>query len=247
LKYTKEDLDHFEMVKEFLHNAEINDVYIDGEYPFYIDDRYMDEDNGTVSKKVYREGIRTSQRMFPVSTNNDLGKHLFNKHTIKYWKTTKLMHTSLKNYILNNRDNILTKRQKQFINVVLKGSEEIFSKQLRYKYRNNIQRRLKKAFLGVGGDNVPLHLVDQYRTKMDLIDKFIKTSFDNDKFQGLLMKKLDTSYINSIVYKRISNNARNEILDLYFKKIEKLSIRTLNEVMDCIIKDKEHFDRLKLQ
>jgi hypothetical protein len=242
LRYTKKDLKHFVRLSKLFGE----ESFIDGEYPFYTDDRFMDEDNGTVTKNVYRKGKRTSERMFPVSTDIDVGKHMFDLHTIKYWKPSKHFNNSFINYVLNTYENLLTIRQKEFLVDFLNGEEKKYSKQLRYKYRTNIQRRLKKAFIGVGGDDVSLYMVAQYRSHIDLINKYIEISNDNKGFENLVIKKIDKEYVNDIVYCKLSRKARQNVIDFYLQKVDHLTITTLNEFFNFIMDDKERYESLGL-
>ena len=210
--------------------------YIDGEYPFYVDDKMLMEDNGTVVKKRYSDGKRYSTRLFPTSIHTPSGEHSLNAQTIRDEQgERKKTGDPFGQFVLSRHESLLTQKQLQFIADTQDGHETEHSPQLRYKYRQNMQVRLKRAYLGIGGDSVPLHLVSEYRIRAMLVSKLMEASTDNHRFQQLILRKLDSEWLNRVVYEYLSAESRLDIVRLYNHRTTALQMSTLSEVFDHVL------------
>ena len=240
----KEDLQHYERLLNFF-NFELK--VDDGEYPFYTDDRLL-TNNDTFKKKVYRDGKRRSINVHPVSIHTKRGKKVIEKVTLRQYKidTSKQFHNPFITFVVHRWEEFVTKKQKQFILDVLDGKEHLYSKQLRYKYRNNIQKRLKMAFIGSGGDCVSIYKLGEFRTNLNIIQRFLEVDHDNDLYSREIVKNIDKEYVNQIVYERLSPEARMEIVKFYFGKIPKIKPVHLYEFHSIIMDDKERFEIMGL-
>lgn len=239
----KEDLVHYEK----LLNLFDFELVVDGEYPFYPDDRMLGKCD-TFKKKVYRNGKRRSVNVYPVSIHTKKGKKVAEAVTLKKFKidTSKQFHNPFITFVVHRWEEFVTKQQKQFILDVLDGNEDFYSRQLRYKYRNNIQKRLKMAFIGSGGDCVSIYRMGEFRTNLDIIDKFLEVDYDNELYSQEIIKHINKEYINQIVYDRLSPEAQQAIVSFYLGKIPKIKSAHLYEFHEHIIADKERFQLMGL-
>lgn len=244
VKYSTEELKHFERLAEFFGQLD-EEVFVDGEYPFYISDFDLDRAD-IIKKKVYKKGKRRSVNMYPVSIQTESGAMKMNKHVIKHKKNPKQFHNPFITFTVYRWGDIVTKAQKQFIEDILEGKEEQYSRQLRYKYRMNIQRRLKMAFIGVGGDDMPTYKLGEIKLKMDLMDRFFEASHDNDYYSQKIRENIDKEYISQIVYERLSSEARKDIILYCKKKKPKIESIHLYEFNNILVEDRERFDVLGL-
>ncbi len=236
MKYTTEELKHFEMLVNFFNH----EMHVEGEYPFYTDDRLLDED-GKVRKKVYRNGKRRSMSLNPTSINVNAGKHQLNLHIIQEQTCLppKQFNNMFMTFVVKKWSMLLTQKQKAFINDVLVGNEDNYTKQHRFYFRQEIQKRLKMAFIGVGGVEIPHYKIGEYRVKVITIERFLELSEDNEAYSKEIIKRIDKLYVNNIIYKSLSADARQNIVDFYFGKTKKIKTKHLSEFHNHILNEKE--------
>ena len=235
------DLEHYERLKTIFGDEQ----YIDGEYPFYVDDRLMEEDNGTVTKKAYADGKRVSVRMFPTSMQTFAGECQMNEQIVNdEVGAVPKVKDRFSQYTLSMWQTLLTRRQVDFVVAgTLEGNETKYYPQLRYRYRGNMTSRLRKAYLGIGGDSIPVHMVNELKTKSRMVSKFMDISDDNTLFQKYIVKKLDTEFVMRIVYDMMTTEGRQDIVNYYCHKTTNICIQSLNEFYNHIL---DEHDRLSL-
>lgn len=231
------------------------DLKVEGEYPFYTDDRIL-VNCGTMQKKVYRNGKRRTVNVPPVSLHTKKGLQLAEAISNQLYKQEeqkfenvepkKQFHNQFITFVVHNWQEYLTKQQKQFLHDVLEGEEELYTKQQRYQFRINIQKRLKMAFIGVGGDNVSIYRMGEFRLKLDLIKQFLEVDEDNEQFGREIIKNLDREYISEIVYDRMSPEAQKNIVLCYQGKVPRIENKHLYEFYEIIVADKEKFEIMGL-
>lgn len=238
MNYTEDEVKHFEHILNFFDFK----MRIDGEYLFYTDDRALD-DSVKFKKKVYRDGKRRSVNVYPTSINTFKGQlQLENQAINDYCSRNNSEYSNpFIQFVLKYWDSIVTDKQRDFIIDSINGQESKYSKQQRHQYRLNIQKRLKLAFIGVGGDNVAQYKIGEIYTQIILIDKFLRVDDDNLKYSRTIVKNLNKNYIDQIVYERLSEKARQDVLDFYFKKTAVIPSTTLYEFHRCILEDLDNF------
>ena len=243
MTFTKEELQHYEMLANFFDF----EMHIDGEYPFYTDDRLLDESN-KVKKNVYKDGKRTSVNMNHTSIQTENGQHAIDlkmlmEHT---HASTIQFNNSFMTFIVQNWDEMLTNKQKKFIEDVMNGKEAKYTKQQRYQFRLQIQRRLKLAFIGSGGDRLAHWKIGEFRTALNLIDRFLDVDDDNDLYAKEIIKNIDKEFVNNIVYGQLSGSARQDIVDFYHGKKDKVASKHLYEFHEIILVEKERMAEMGL-
>ena len=240
---------HTEQLLNFF-NFELS---VGGEYPFYTDDRILLE-CGTLQKKVYRNGRRRTINVPPVSLHTKNGVRIAETISDQIYKQEELKaeqinkkqsHDQFINFVVNNWEILLTKQQKQFVKDSLENNADNYTKQQRYQFRNNIQKRLKIAFIGTGGESVSIHKLAELRLKLDLINRFIAVSDDNKQFANELIKNLDREYISEIVYDRMTPEAQLNIVAGYQGK-ENIKTIYLYQFFEILLADKEKFEKMGL-
>jgi hypothetical protein len=104
---------------------------------------------------------------------------------------------------------------------------------------------MKMAFIGSGGDNLPVYKIAEYRTKLDIIYKFEEVGHDNDLYSALVLELLDKDYLYELVYTRLSESARMDIIKCH-KFNGRIETRHLYEFSSLLYDDKEQFQLLGL-
>lgn len=223
------------------------ELFVNGEYPFYTDDRILRK-CGTIQKKVYRNGKRRTVSVPPVSIFSKKGIEIADAVSNKKHSQAKVkqMHNQFITFVVNRWEDFLTKQQKQFVQDLLDGKEELYTKQQRYQFRINIQKRLKIAFIGTGGDGVSIYRMGEFRLKLDLINRFLEVDDNNELYSKEIVKNLDREYISEIVYDRMSPDAQKNIVACYQGKVPKIDSKHLYEFHNIILADKEKFESLGL-
>jgi len=243
MKYNRTEIQHFEELNVIFGG----EIYIDGEHPFFVDDRMMDEDFANSNKHVYRDGERTTRNEPPASTTDKLGNYLLNRHQFDYWMSNiPESNKDFVNFILKNWETLLTEKQQIFLTDVLNGNEKDYDRRYRHIFRTRIQNRLKKAYLGKGGQDIPAYMVEQYRNRLNTVKQFEAVSNDNVGFSALLAKKLDNDWVNDVVYSKMKKNSRQAIVDFKLGKSPRIPAFALYEFYDNVMDEKDFLNGLDL-
>jgi hypothetical protein len=211
------------------------------EYQFFTDDRLLAGD-GVFEKKVYRNGKRRTIKTPPVSLHSPKGLAIRDRGLDE----NRQVQGGFILFVVDCWQTCVTVQQKQFIENVLAGHERLYTKQQRYQYRRNIQKRLKTAYIGAGGEDMPAYRIGEYRVRLDLIRRFTELSDDNDAFGREIILNLDRDYITQIVYDRMTLEARKNIIACYQGNAERIDAVHLYAFYDVLLADQEKLENMRL-
>lgn len=116
----------------------------------------------------------------------------------------------LQEYIYANYKNLCTERQIEYLEKTREEQIEDYSRQLRYKYRTTIRRRMSIAITGY--DMQYYNKLNPQLVMLRHIKKMEKLTDDNEQFSKYLLDNIDEPYISKMIYERLSCKSRESLV-----------------------------------
>lgn len=147
------------------------------------------------------------------------------------------------NWIMENYQEILTQKQLTYLQDILDGKSDKYSRQDRYLWRKRIQKFLMKGYFNM--ENMQYYRRLEYDLeKLNICRKLRRKASNNQDFVYYILDNLDTNYINELVYgNRISSECFKALIQARLSRdTEKPYIPNstiLNEIYEIVIRELE--------